>query len=166
MNYKQTTQVPNQVLDVFLPTLTGAEFKILMIIIRQTHGWRKERDRMNYSQLTQKSGLSRRVIADVIQSLIDKKLITVTDYNKAVLNTPKLRKGKTSIYFSSMFYTYADKSNMVGIYKQKEMRKPSYNKTNLTKRTEQNSSFNQGTKKLSDTERYRQLMMNRNTNNS
>jgi len=158
MNYKQTTQVPNKVLDVFLPTLTGVEFKILMIIIRQTHGFRKERDRMNYTQLIQKSGYSRRVIADTIQVLINKELITVTDYRNNTLHTPKLRKGKTSIYFSSCFFKHADNSKKIGTLKHKDVQKPLHNKTNNTKLKRQNTLFNQGTKRISDAQRIQQIL--------
>lgn len=57
--YKKTTQVPNLILDQYLQTLNGGEFKVLLVIIRQTNGWidtktgkRKTRDRISHSQLS------------------------------------------------------------------------------------------------------------------
>ncbi len=156
MNYRYTTQVPNQVLDTFLPTLTGAEFKILMVIVRQTHGWQKQRDRMTYSQLITKSGLSRRIIADTIQSLIDKELIQVTDYHNNQLHTPISRKGKTGIYFSTRFFTCAENNNKVCTLQHQGVQKASHNKSHIPKLTKQNT-FIQGTKRISDSERIQQI---------
>jgi|GEM_PF-5356806 len=52
MIYKQTTQVPNIFFDQLLLTLTEAEIKLLLVIMRPTYGWidprtvkRKQRNR-------------------------------------------------------------------------------------------------------------------------
>jgi len=99
MNYKQTTQVPNEVFDKHLPNLTFSELKLLLIIIRQSYGWktkngkRKERDRITYSQFQAKTGLSRRVITETVQSLLIKHLISVTAKSGERLHQPEERKG-------------------------------------------------------------------------
>lgn len=36
---KNSTQVPNILFDQYLPKLTEAELKIVLVIIRQTNGW-------------------------------------------------------------------------------------------------------------------------------
>ena len=66
MTYEQTTQVPNILFDLHLPSLTESELKILLIIIRQTYGWidrytgkRKLQDRISHSQFITKSGLTK-----------------------------------------------------------------------------------------------------------
>lgn len=104
------TQVPNLVFDILLPTLTLAEIKLLLIIIRQTNGWfdeatkrRKIRDRISHSQFIKKSGLSRRIVIATIQKLIDKKLINVTDDKGSPLHCPTERKGKRRLYYETMF---------------------------------------------------------------
>ncbi|MBN4046965.1 replication protein [Olleya sp. AH-315-K02] len=158
MRYQQTTQVPNEVFDTFLPGLTGAEFKIFMIIIRQTYGWRKKRDRMNYSQFITKTNLSRRVIADSIQSLTKKHLIEITDYHGVKLNTPELRKGKLSIYFSACLTSYAQNNTNLGNKQRIDRQKLSYNKTNVTKLNRQKIILNQGHKKITDKERIQQIL--------
>jgi hypothetical protein len=51
-----TTQIPNVLIDELMPTLSGTEFKVLMVIARQTYGWHKDSDAISYSQLVKKSG--------------------------------------------------------------------------------------------------------------
>ena len=123
----------------------GAEFKLLAIIIRQTYGWQKKRDRLNYTQFIQKTGLSRRIIAHAIQSLIDKQLIQTSDYSGNILNTPESRKGKTSIFFTPCITTHAETNKKISTFKQKAMQKPTYNKTTYSKPNKQ-KDFNQGHK--------------------
>jgi phage replication O-like protein O len=153
MRYKQTTQVPNEVFDKYSPTLSGAELKILLTIIRQTYGWHKQRDRITYSQFMQKTGLSRRVIADSIQSLIDKRLILVTDSQKTKLHSPKLRRGKV-LLFCTTFNATSAKNNSKKCRKwQKHVQNRVYNKTNNTKLNRQ---------KVSDWDRIQEILNNRN----
>lgn len=107
MQYQQTTQVPNVVFDKLLTNLTFSEFKVLMVIIRQTYGWidqrtrrRKTRDRISHSQFIQKTGLSRRMVSKALQSLVSKGLIAVTDRTGNFLHQPEKRKGVSWMYYS------------------------------------------------------------------
>jgi hypothetical protein len=52
------TQVPDEVFDVLMAYLSGAEFKVLCYIIRHTFGWKKETDAISLMQIT--SGIVRR----------------------------------------------------------------------------------------------------------
>lgn len=110
MIYQQTTQVPNVVFDKLLTTLTFSEFKVLMIIIRQTYGWldqrtgkRKNRDRITHSQFMQKTELSRRMVSQTIQSLLSKGLIGVFDRSGKSLNSGGERTGRTHRANASKF---------------------------------------------------------------
>ncbi|KAA3621014.1 MAG: hypothetical protein DWQ02_28440 [Bacteroidetes bacterium] len=101
------TQIPNIVFDQYLPSLKESELKILLIIIRQTYGWlnprtgyRKRRDRITLSQFVQKTGLSRRIVSNALQSLIQKNLISITDYQGNPLLNSDSRKGKSYIFFA------------------------------------------------------------------
>lgn len=103
------TPTPNILFDQFLKELNNSEIKILLVIIRQTNGWvdkktgkRKDRDRITYSQFIKKTGLSRRIISEAINSLSKKELIKITDNSGKILNTPDERKGQLSIYYSSL----------------------------------------------------------------
>ena len=103
---QQTTPVPNILFDVFLKNLKGAELKVLLVVIRQTLGWRdpldsqrrKQKDWISGSQLRLRTGCSRKAISSAIESLVKQELIEVSDGYKA-LHDAKHRKGKTRLYF-------------------------------------------------------------------
>ena len=108
MTYEQTTQVPNILFDLHLPSLTEAELKILLIIIRQTYGWidrhtgkRKLYDRISHSQFITKTGLSRRVISKALQNLVSKGLVSITCRNGNILSGGDARRGKISLVYST-----------------------------------------------------------------
>ena len=169
MTYKQTTQVPNELFDIHLPDLTFSELKILLFIIRQTYGWRlkngnrKQRDRITHGQFSTKTGLSRRIISETIQSLIIKHHIQVSDYDGNLLHQPKLRKGKVGIYYTPLFQTYAEKNKKVCKKKHIPMQNRVYNKTNNTKLKEQKEfkKDERTTKRISDSERIQQILHSR-----
>ncbi|MBK8483866.1 MAG: replication protein [Saprospiraceae bacterium] len=103
----QHTQIPNTLFDQHLPNLTGAEVKILLIIIRQTNGWidrstgqRKTRDRITQSQFKIKTGLATRIISKTLKMLSDKDLIAITDQNNNLLKNSLDRKGKAILYYA------------------------------------------------------------------
>jgi hypothetical protein len=140
MTYKQTTHVPNFVFSV-LPTLTEAELKVILVVIRQTLGWidkrsgqRKTRDRLTASQFIQKTGLSRRVITKAIQSLCQKHFLTVTDFKGNPLTQSSERKGKSYLYYSLL--KPAHETTQTSVQNIPEpVHETSYNKTNSTKKT-------------------------------
>ncbi len=101
------TQVPNILFDAYLPHLSLAELKVLLVVIRQTLGWvhkksgkRKVKDRITHAQFISKTGLSRKIISKTIQSLNVIGLITISDYRGNVLDTPQKRKGKSYLYYA------------------------------------------------------------------
>ena len=61
MTYKEPnyTQVPNLLLDEHMKNMDKAELKIVLLACRKTFGWRKERDRISYTQFEKLTGLSR-----------------------------------------------------------------------------------------------------------
>jgi len=165
MNYQQTTQIPNVVFDMHLTTLVFSELKILLYILRQTYGWitkkgsRKQRDRITYKQFEIKTGLSRRIISQTIQSLILKQLIRVTDYSGNLLHTPDDRKGKVGIYYAPWVQCYATNDLKIGKQKRHPMQNKVYNKTNTTKLKEQ-KHFPTNLRK-SDWERMQEILLER-----
>jgi hypothetical protein len=140
MPYIQTTQVPNFIFSA-LPDLTEAELKVILIVIRQTLGWkdkrtgqRKTRDRLTASQFVQKAGLSRRVITKAIQSLSQKQYLTVTDFNGNLLTQSTERKGKSYLYYS--LFKPVHQTTLARASNVPEPVHETYNnKTNSTKRT-------------------------------
>ena len=127
MHYPQTTQVPNALFDKQLPNITHAELKILLIIIRQTYGWiapqtkqRKLRDRISHGQFITKTGLSRRIVSQAIQSLVTKKLICITDFKGNTMDIPAVRQGRTSLYYAANIGTSVSSQT----YKKPVMHRP------------------------------------------
>lgn len=95
-----TTPVPNRVFDEYLKELKIAEVKVLLVIIRQTLGWRKGSDWISSSQLVAKTGCSQRAIVSAVQTLTEKNIISVMGENGKVLNTPEERKGKRQLFYA------------------------------------------------------------------
>lgn len=85
------TQIPNDYLDMFMPHLTGAEWKCLCYIARRTFGFQKRADQIAFSQfengITTKdgkvldygTGLSRPKISESLQRLIEVGLLESKD---------------------------------------------------------------------------------------
>jgi len=84
-----TTPTPDEVFDVWLAALTGAELKVLLYIVRRTFGFGKSADAISLRQicsgittrdgrvLDQGTGLSRKAASQAVQSLEAKGLIRV-----------------------------------------------------------------------------------------
>ncbi|MCF8459610.1 MAG: replication protein [Flavobacteriales bacterium] len=101
-----TTPVPNGLFDEHLARLKPAELKLLLIIIRQTWGWKDERtgkrkqiDWISGSQLRGKTGCSKRAISQATAQLIKSGFIEVIGERGAQLKTPEERKGKLRLFY-------------------------------------------------------------------
>jgi hypothetical protein len=137
MIYQQSTQVPNVVFDKLLTTLTFSEFKVLMVIIRQTNGWidqrtgkRKSRDRITHWQFMQKAELSRRMISQTVQSLLLKGLISISDHKGNSLHAGSERTGRTHLFYA---LTCAQNDTDLCTFRHKPVHSVAHNKTNYTK---------------------------------
>src|SRR3954447_17164591 len=85
--FPNTTPVPDELFDELLADLSGAELKVLMYICRRTFGFKKDRDTISISQMTdgiQKkdgevldrgTGLSKDSVARAVKSLEEKGVI-------------------------------------------------------------------------------------------
>ena len=106
-----TTPVPNSLFDIFLKDLQIAELKVLLVVIRQTLGWRdkqavlgrKEIDWISNEQLQAKTGSSRRAISSAIQILVSKHLIEVLDDKGVLLYEAIKRQGKSRLFYRPSF---------------------------------------------------------------
>lgn len=163
MYYQQTTQIPNEIIEA-IPALklTGSEVKLLLIFYRATWGWHKNRDRLTFSELIRRTGLGHRIISISIQSLIDKKLLKVTDYQNNELNTSQMRKGKLYLFYTPLRLNTALSNTNHSSNKHQPMQKQKHNKTNVTKPIVIGNKVHQGTKRISDTERYQQILWEQN----
>ena len=72
------TQIPDLYLDVVMPKVSPAAFKVLMAISRKTFGWRKTGDHISLKQLVEMTGLSEQGVVNAINHLKEEGLIFVT----------------------------------------------------------------------------------------
>lgn len=159
MNYKETTQIPNEFLDT-LSKYTSSQALIILVIFRQTNGWydpktkkRKTRDWISYAQFKSKTGLSRKTISKSINELINQNIIKATNRMGKELITPKERKGKVGIFYTCLLghknintRTYVKK----GIEHRKKLHITKLTLTKLNKQKEH--------KKISDYERILEII--------
>lgn len=115
MAYIQHTNVPNSVFDSYLSSLGYAELKVLLVIIRQTYGWKskhgkgyKKRDWISRAFFVKKTGLSKRAVSKAIADLSYKQLITITNERGRVLHSTIQRKHSDKLYFSCSFSAGSD----------------------------------------------------------
>lgn len=106
MNYKRTTQLPNEIIDIHLQSLTESMLKILLVVIRQTIGYvtkkgrRKPTDWITINYFHKRTGLTRKTITKALTNLITQNLIIALDTKKRELKTAKERQGKKYIYYA------------------------------------------------------------------
>ena len=68
-------QCPNDLIDHWMPLLKEGELRILLIVIRKTFGWNKDKDYISYSLFEEISGLGRKAVMKSVQSLVEKGII-------------------------------------------------------------------------------------------
>jgi hypothetical protein len=107
MAYISRTNVPNIIFDTHLKILGYAELKVLLVIIRQTYGWKgthkegyKKRDWISQQFFMRKTGLSGRAVSNAIASLYAKHLIHIMNTKGKPLNTTQERRRASKLYFS------------------------------------------------------------------
>lgn len=105
MELKNTTPVPNGIFE-HMKRLNGTELKALLLITRQTIGWkdpstgkRKTRDWIANRQFVEKAGISDRSVTSAVQGLIEKGLIEATDRDKNPLTYPQDRQKSPQVFY-------------------------------------------------------------------
>jgi phage replication O-like protein O len=88
--FPNTTQLPNDVIDSLMPSLSGGELKVLLYICRRTFGFRKDSDRISLAQiahgittktgkvLDHGTGLCKRHVINALKALEKKNIIIIT----------------------------------------------------------------------------------------
>ena len=64
-----STQIPDVILDEWMPHLSGAELTIVLAVARKTFGWGKSYDRIGIGQMMECTGLKRRAVQLACDSL-------------------------------------------------------------------------------------------------
>jgi hypothetical protein len=91
--------VPAVYIDHIMPALTDVEWRVLLVVIRQTLGWveegtqvRKGRDWLSHSQLKARTGKGGDAISRSIDSLVQYGLIVVEREDGRVVTSPQERR--------------------------------------------------------------------------
>lgn len=107
-NLGPVVPVPAIYIDKIMPALTDTEWRVLIVVIRQTLGWmeesdrssRKERDWLSHSQLKSRTGKSSEAISRAIENLSRLGLIVVETGGGVPLATPsERRRARTRLYY-------------------------------------------------------------------
>jgi phage replication O-like protein O len=78
---------PNKIAER-LHGFSKAELKIILVIYRKTLGWRKDMDRISYSQFQECTGLARSNIRKAIADLLKKQVICAERHGQMILYGP------------------------------------------------------------------------------
>jgi len=69
--------IANELVEAFYALqLSGNEWRVLWVIIRQSYGWHRKTDRISITQFQQRTGLKRRHIVRALNDLTERKIIT------------------------------------------------------------------------------------------
>jgi|GEM_PF-1338021 len=170
--YKNTTQVPNELFDVLLKTLSSSEHKVLLFIIRRTIGIRDpdsptgrlERAWISQWLFCRACSLSGRAVSSAIDTLVKKSLIEVSDIAGHVLKTKSKRRGISRLYFASRLRLEVKPSSKVS---EAACQKPVTFSHTIKLKQIKLSCYNssQGGQRISDVQRFKQIQENRHSTN-
>ena len=101
--------VPSVYLDEVMPWLTDTEWRVLLVVIRQTIGWNKERDWITRSQLAYKTGRSQDAVTRAVEGLVRAELIVVEDGHGEVMPSPmeRQRRSRERLHYRILTVTQA-----------------------------------------------------------
>ncbi len=103
-----TTPVPNDLLDKVMPTLRDTELRVLLVVVRQTLGWRdgpdpsrrKERDWLTQSQLMRRTGRASEAVSAAVDELVRAGLIEVQDrWGRPLVTLAERRRFLGKLYY-------------------------------------------------------------------
>lgn len=163
--FKNTTQTPNRLFDVYLKSLSKSELKVLLVIIRRTVGFvspYKAQERVKWAWISQSlfmayTGLSNRSVSSAITSLLNKKMIEVKDEKGNSVHKNYQRRASSRLYFSSNLLLEKTKKNKVN----ENACNHRVNVLHTIKQTMNKQyceKISQGVQKLSDKERLQQII--------
>jgi len=99
---KETTpsyfRLPTAFVDSILPGLSDTAGRVLLVVLRQTHGWKdrdgnaKKSDWITSKQMCRRVGRQREAVSGGIDILVRRGLLLVTDITGRPLSTPSDRR--------------------------------------------------------------------------
>lgn len=90
-------RLPNDWIDRAMPTMGHAELKVVLVVVRQTIGWHKERDVISLTQFEEKTGLTRSNVMRGIRDAVNHKWIRAWKQGNRSLYEPCIADGIASI---------------------------------------------------------------------
>jgi hypothetical protein len=103
------TFFPHVLIDEVLPTVSGSEWQLLTVIVRQTLGWhdpstgaRKKSDWLSHRQLKARTGRGSEAVSHAVDGLVRKALIEVRDDLGRLMATSDQRRRSCSRLFYSL----------------------------------------------------------------
>ena len=94
--------IPNRLVDEVLPSLKDTELRVLLIVLRQTLGWRegsdtggwrfKRRDWISHSQMVKRTGRGSEAVSNAVDALVQRELLVVETVTGKPLVTPAERR--------------------------------------------------------------------------
>jgi len=90
-------RLPNDWIDRAMPTMGHAELKVVLVVVRQTIGWHKERDVISLTQFEEKTGLTRSNVMRGIRDAVKHKWIRAWKQGNRSLYEPCIADGIASI---------------------------------------------------------------------
>jgi len=94
--------VPLRLVDEVMPRLRDTELRVLLVVLRQTWGWkanrlaedgkRKRRDWLSHRQLCRRTGRGSDAVSGAVASLVEAGLLVVEDAGGTALATPEERR--------------------------------------------------------------------------
>ncbi|HVT12607.1 MAG TPA: replication protein [Fimbriimonadaceae bacterium] len=101
MTRSGSTPLPNLLVDRLLPRLRDTELRLLLVILRQTWGWHKERDWLSHAQLKDKTGRASAALSRAIAVLVQSNLIVVRNRSGEALESSwARRRERGGLHFS------------------------------------------------------------------
>ena len=119
-----------------MPTLNGAQWHVLCVVVRQTLGWqdknggRKARDWMTHNQMKKRTGLASASVSHAIDALVRRGLIEVQDASGKPLDSPSARQRVRGALFFGVSTKWRQSRNEAGFSKS------GFQKVKTTKETE------------------------------
>lgn len=165
MNYRQTTYIPNILLDSHIKHLSGSELKITLMILRRTLGQKAlsgTHTRVQRAWISQRlfmrlTGLSGRAVSSGIASLLRKGMIEVTnEQGKEQTSKSGRRRSSRLLYSCTLVH---DSTKKYHGSEKKSVKKLHTIKLNKNKRLYEKTS--QQPRRFTDLERYHQIMQER-----
>lgn len=87
------TPIANEIVEAFARTsISGHEWRVLWIILRQTYGWQRKEDPISLSQIAKRTGISVPCVCRAVRKLLAKGIVATDQNDSSGITTYRLIK--------------------------------------------------------------------------